>query len=594
MADLMKKSTRLRVRRHIRLTRRGVEQVQSQMGEQLDKHVVRRWQKFVDVRRFVLGWLILIGLLTAGVLIQSRGLADHYLSHVPARGGTYTEGVVGEVANLNPIFATTSPERAAAALLFEPLLRYNEQTRLTGALAASWSVNRPQTVYTLKLREGVVWHDGQPITSQDVIFTFDSIQHPDTGSPLNQSWRDIKVEAPDERTVVFRLPNPFTPFLHSLTRVGILPRHVLGQVEPKELRTHPFNLQPVTGSGPFVFANVSLERSHGQIRLKASDDYYLGQPKLEEILIQTFEDHEQLVAAFNEGSVTGAAGFRIGDLDRLEGSRDTQIHTNPLYNNVMLFFNNSRGSLKDRKLRRALSQATDQKAIFDLVAKAYASSDAPLLADQLGYKEDLSQLGYDPKAAAKTLDELGWKLSEDGFRRNKDGQVLELSLVTQSSDEYPLIAEAIQRQWREAGIQLKLEFVSPANLQQDWIQPHAYQLLLMGIDQGVDPDVFVYWHSSQARVGGFNLSEYKNSLVDSALEAGRTRQDRLLRSAKYQAFLKQWRQDAPAIALYRPTAIYAQVGSAAGFRAERLADPVDRFLGVTNWTILKTQAIQPL
>ena len=578
----------------MRVTRKSVEQAQSQMGEQLDKHVVRRWQKFIDVQRFVLGWLVLIGLLIAGVLVQSRSLAGYYLAKEPIRGGTYTEGVVGKIANLNPIFAGTSPERTISSLLFESLLRYNEDNELIGALATSWTANREQTVYTVKLRPDLTWHDGRPLTSQDVVFTFESIQHPDTGSPLNQSWRDIKVEAPDPATLVFTLPNPFSPFLHSLARVGILPSHVLDQVEPKELRTHPFNLQPLVGSGPFTFSNISLEQDYGQVRLTGYNGYYLGAPKLDEIIVQTYADHEQLVSAFNGGSVTGATNLQAGDIEQLDDSRRNQVHTNPLYNNVMLFFNNSRAPLGGKDLRRALVQITDQKAIFNLLARAFSVSDAPLLPDQLGYKQSLSQLQYDVAAGTKALDKSGWKVTQDGVRRNAKGQPLELTLITQNSDEYPLVAEEIQRQWHEAGVQLKLEFVSPANLQQDWIQPHAYQLLLIGIDQGVDSDVFVYWHSSQARVGGFNLSEYKNALVDTALESGRTRQDRRLRIAKYEAFMRQWRQDAPAIALYRPTSIYVQVSSAAGYRAQRLADPVDRFLGVSNWTILKTQVPKPL
>lgn len=578
----------------MRVTRASVEQVQVQVGEQIDKHVVRRWQKFVDVRRFVAGWLLLIGLLITGVLVQAQGLEKYYLQDSPIAGGTYIEGVVGRVANMNPIFASTSPERSVSSLLFEPLLRYDENSQLIGALAESWSSNKEQTLYTIKLRPGLTWQDGQPITAEDVVFTIESIQHPDTGSHLNQSWRDIEATAVDGATVSFKLPNPFSPFLHSLTKVGILPAHVLGQVEPRELRNHPFNLKPDVGSGPFRFSTLSLDEDYGQIRLVSHAGYYLGRPKLNDFIIHTFEDYEQLVAAFNEGSVTAAANLRVGDLTSLDESRRQKVHTPPLYNNVMLFMNNSDDLLKDEKLRRALAQITDYAAVFNLVSDAYATSDAPVLPDQLGYNQKLSQIDYNPNAGTELLDELGWKQGEDGLRKDRRGNVLSLSLVTQNSDEYPKVAEELQRQWHEHGIQLQLNFVSPADLQQDYIQPHAYQILLMGIDQGVDSDVFVYWHSSEAGVSGFNLSEYKNALVDAALESGRTRADEELRAAKYEAFLREWRADVPALALYRPTFIYAQLSSAEGWRAQKLADPNDRFLGVANWTILTAKSPQPL
>ncbi|HEX9679781.1 MAG TPA: ABC transporter substrate-binding protein [Candidatus Saccharimonadales bacterium] len=591
---MIKKTTRLRFRRRLRTTQKSVAEAQTQAAQQLDKHVVRRWQKFIDVRRFVLAWLILIGLLMLGVFAQTKSLANFYKQQTSIEGGTYTEGLVGKIANLNPIFATTSPERSIATLVFEPLLRYDEQTNVVNALAENWKVNSDQTVYTINLRPNLFWHDGLPITSQDVVFTVEAIQHPDTQSPLNQSWRGIEVRAVDALTVTFTLPNAFTPFIHSLTHLGLLPSHVLNEIEPRELRTHPFNLQPRVGSGPFVFSSVSLEDELGQVRLTRHESYYLGRPKLEEVIIQTYADYEQLVAAFNDGDVAGAANLGLDDVSRLTGQDRFKLATPPLFNNVMLFYNNSRGEFKRRDFRKALTQLTDTKAIFEKLGGAYSLSNAPVLPGQLGYSPELTQVGFNPKSAAKLLEGLGWRLETDGIRRNKSGQQLELTLVTQNSDEYPLVAEEIQRQWREAGILLKLEFVSSANLQQDWILPHSYELLLFGIDQGVDSDVFVYWHSSEARVGGFNLSEYKNALVDAALEAGRTRRNLSLRRAKYESFVKQWRADVPAMAIYRPVFQYAQLSVVDGFMAQRLANPVDRFFDIHHWTVLKADLPKPL
>lgn len=580
----MRPSTRLRIRRRLTNTRKGVASAQTQAAEHLDKHVVKRWQKFSDVRRFVFGWLALVALLFFGVSVQQNSLAGYYMQEVPATGGTYTEGVVGEITNLNPIFASTEADRSAAALMFDTLLVYNHETQLEGSLATEWSTNEEQNEYTVKLKPDVLWHDGTPLTSEDVVFTFEAIQHPDTGSPLNRSWRDITVEAVDDYTVRFQLPNAFTPFIHSLTRVGILPEHVLGEIEPRELRAHPFNLEPTVGSGPFTFASLALEDRLGQIRLTQFTQYHDGAPKLAEIVLQSFADHEQMIGAFNDGTVAGASGLRTDDLNMLTDPTEHVLHKPALYNNVLMFMNIGNSKLAERDLRRAFVHATDNRQVFEVLHGQFAVSDGPLLKDQLGYHPDLSQYAYQPEKADELLDELGWKRADDGFRY-KDEKRLEVTLVTQRTDEYPTVAEEIQRQWSERGITLNLQFVSPTDLQQSHIVPHNYEILLLGIDQGVDPDVFVYWHSSQAGVGGFNLSEFEDEQADAALEAGRTRIDPELRTAKFEAFLKRWRQSAPAVALYRPGYFYVQSDAVNGFEKKRIANPIGRFYDIHNWTI---------
>lgn len=591
---MFKRSTRLRMRRRVRSTGQSVKEAQSQAAQHLDKHVVRRWQKFSDVRRFVIGWLILIGLLLFGIYLQSVNLDQFYKETVRADGGIYTEGVVGEIKNMNPLFAASPADRTVSRLLFEPLLEYDAEAELVGALARDWQIDEAQTTYTVNLRDDLRWSDGQPLTSADVLFTFEAIQHQDTGSPLERSWRDIEVSAPDEHTVKFALPNAFTPFMHSLSGVGILPEHVLGHVSLSELRADQFNLAPKVSSGPFSFASMVSEEATSEVRLRRFDGYYDGAARLNEFIVQSFIDHEELVKAFNDGTVMGASGLRTQDLDELDGPDSRyQVHSPPLFNNVLLFFNMSDAPFNDKNVRLGLTRGTDNKAIFEMLNRRYPISDAPILNGQLGYTQRYAQFDFDQEAAAKALDKAGWKLGEDDLR-HKGGKALELTLIAQNSDEYPQVAEAIQRQWLELGIQVKLELISPDQLQPDYIAPHAYSLLLIGIDLGVDPDVFVYWHSSEARIGGFNLSEYKNALVDAALEAGRTRTDTNLRRAKYQSFLQQWRADAPGVALYRPTYFYTQLLVVEGFDKTYLAEPTDRLSGANLWTILSEEVPRQL
>jgi peptide/nickel transport system substrate-binding protein len=343
-------------------------------------------------------------------------------------------------------------------------------------------------------------------------------------------------------------------------------------------------LAPRIGTGPFTFNNITLEEDSGQVRLTRFDRYYLGSPLLDEVVIKSYQDHESMINAFNEGTITGIAGLRIQDLESLKPKSDFTLHAPSLFNNIGIFFNNNQDPLKNVKMRQALTYATDNSQVASMLGYKYPSSSSPLLRSQLGYSDKYQQLSYDKTKAQKLLDELGWKVGPDGIRI-KDGAALEMQLLAQNSDEYPAVAEEIQRQWHEVGIVLKLEFVSPTDLQQNHVVPHNYQLLLIGINQGVDPDVFAYWHSSEAGIGGFNLSEYKNSVADLALESGRTRQDPKLRTAKYETFLQQWRKDAPAVMLYRPSYFYAQLEVVTGFENKHIDDPVDRFSDIAFWTI---------
>lgn len=575
---------KLRFRRQIKNTKENVTEAQTNAAQQIDRHLVRRWKKFGEVRRFVIGWLALVFILTAGVLAQRITLAQYYQTELPAEGGAYLEGVVADITNLNPIFASTAADRAATQLIFSSLVRYDETSTVSPDLATSWTIDKEETTYTFNLREDVFWHDGVPFTARDVVYTFEAIQHPDTRSPLNQSWQDITVQAAGDYTVTFTLPNPFPPFIHSLVSVGIIPAHLLDQLPPNELRAaQDFNLQPV-GTGPFRFDELFTETEEGQVDLVRSEEYHNGRPQLERFSIKAYDDHETMIEAFKDGQLSAIAGVRAIDFDQLGPEGNWTIYDLPLFSNTFAFFNNSNPILEQREVRRALVHATNRDAIFEALNWRSPATEGPLLSGQLGFDPDLKQPSFNQNRAAQLLDEAGWKRDDDGLRR-KGGQVLELQLVTQNADEYPLVARELQRQWRELGIVLKPELVSGEDLQQSHIIPHNYDILLLGVEIGVDPDVFVYWHSSQAQVGGFNLSEYENPIADEALEAGRTRLDEDLRAAKYEAFLRQWQKDTPALSVFRPTFHYVQLNVAGGFTPGNIVEPADRYANVRAWTI---------
>ncbi len=575
---------RLRLRRVFRRQQQNAESISYQMGQQLEKHVIRRWAKWDQIKRFVGGWMVLCALLAAGVFVQTRDLRQYYVAPKPVSGGTFREGLVGEITNMNPIFATGSADQAAAKLMFSSLFSYDDKNNLVGDLAESWSVSDDGTIYTINLRPGIKWHDGQPLTAHDVVFTYNAIKHPDTRSYLNSGWRSVTIQAKNDQIVAFSLPNRYAPFLNSLAVGGILPKHILEGVDPAQLRGHPFNVRSPVGSGPFAFADITYDNDPGpRLRLQSNSSFYRGKPKLDTFILQTYTERDRLLSDLLDGSISAAAGLQTEDWTKGANSSEVAWHDITLNNIVFVFLKmTDEGPLNDVLVRQALVKASDQSKIIELLESRFSVANSPLLRSQFAYNEKLTQPKVNIAEAATILDEAGWIIGEGGIR-HKDGAPLKIELITQNGDDYPAVAGELKRQWLELGIVLDVLVVEPDVIQQNAITAHQYQSLLYGVEIGSDPDVFVYWHTSQTGPSGLNLSEYSSSVVDVALESGRTRSDLQVRKAKYDTFLNEWVKDYPAIALYQPALGYAQRSTVGGLKYSKINTPTDRFYNVEKW-----------
>jgi peptide/nickel transport system substrate-binding protein len=210
----------------------------------------------------------------------------------------------------------------------------------------------------------------------------------------------------------------------------------------------------------------------------------------------------------------------------------------------------------------------------------------PFLTGQLGYDPAYAQPGFDLKAAKSSLDAAGWTVGKNGVR-SKGGQPLRFTLTAANTPEYRSVTRQLQQQWKAAGVDLRVQLLGGGDFQ-NALTYHNYEAVLYGIAIGPDPDVFVYWDSSQADIRStnrLNLSEYKSSQADTAIESGRTRLDPGLRAIKYKSFLQAWQQDSPALGLYQPRMLYLTNGPVAGFNDSSLNSAADRFNNVQDWQI---------
>lgn len=565
--------------------KRRFRRIESSSLKHAHTFIIGRWSNVLEVRRHAIAWLVLVAVLIVAVSLQSTSFALFYTTRVTQNNTAYSEGVVGKLDTLNPIFATSAAERSAASLLFAGLLRYDTHNTITPDLAESWHYGDQGKTVIVTLRPNLRWQDGHPLTSRDVIYTVNMIKNTDIHSPLSGNWQNIAVKADDARTIEFMLPFVYAPFVDALT-VGILPEHILGPTTPLELRNSAFNRAPV-GSGPFIFNDLkvlSASNEHSILSLTVNPTYHLGAPKLAKFYLHAFGTQEQLEHSYISDEINAAVNFDIETAATLPPTKRATVTDSPLHDGMYAFLRMDGAILKDPLVRRALELGTDQRGLIKRLGSHVMPLGGPLIASQLADGKPLSpQADYDLAKARSLLDQAGWIVGKNGFR-SKAGQKLSLMVATSQSGDFPLIASVISEQWAKLGITVQTQLASPDTIQQSVIAPRAYDVLIYEIVLGRDADVYAYWHSSQIAVSGLNLSNYKSGIVDDALESARVRLEQNLRDAKYRAFYQQWQADVPAIALFQPALHYAENPGVVAFTPGRvLIDTTSRYSDVQYW-----------
>jgi peptide/nickel transport system substrate-binding protein len=587
---------KLRFRRRLRSSQRQVEDLSVQAEANLERHFFRRLAKLGEVWRFLTAWVVLLLLLIGCLVAQIEALSSHFQMLQPVPGGTYTEGVLGTFTNANPLYATSEVDTTVSHLVFSGLMKYNDQNQLVGDLASNWEVDGAGKTYTVHLRPNLTWQDGKPLTADDVVFTYQAIQNPDAQSPLQSSWQGITVAKKNAYTITFTLPNPLSSFPYTLTN-GIVPMHLLSSLPASSLRSADFNTVQPIGSGPFQWdvLNVSgttPDNAQVLIALKPFAHYYAGRAKLDSFVVHTFSQQDQLVKAFRNQSVTGIAGLKNLPSD-LAQNNSVQQYSLLLSAETMIFFNTSTGILADPQVRHALIDATSVPTIVQQLGYASKAVNEPILKGQLAYDPAYAQSGFNIAAAKATLDADSWLVGKGGIRY-KGTQPLTLALYATDDSEYSAVAHKLQSEWRNLGIDLQLRLQSNQEFQVS-LASRSYDAVLYGISIGVDPDVFVYWDSSQLdpRSARLNFSMYKSTTADASLEAGRTRLDASLRVVKYKPFLQAWQQDAPALGLYQPRFLYVTHEKVYGLNEHTINSDTDRFDNVGNWMIRTAKVTNP-
>ncbi|MDP9236155.1 MAG: peptide ABC transporter substrate-binding protein [Chloroflexota bacterium] len=526
--------------------------------------------------------------LTAGVLTVALFwyfvLSDPKGEAVPASGGHYVEGVTQAPDRLNPLFTGTNDADAdVASLVFSGLVQLGPDGTPEPDLAERWEITGNGQSYVFHLRRGIDWHDGQAFGAEDVVFTFKAITDPGfKGDPaLADLMQGVVVTARDALTVEFKLEQAYAPFLAYLT-LGILPKHLLQNLDANQLFNAEFNARPV-GTGAYRFGKRT---DHG-VQLESNSTYYLGPPRISTIEFRTYPDSGALAEALRSGQVDGALlgpATSPDTLAALSGDPSLAVH-DLVSNSYNTIYMDTRSPLfSDKTVRRALFQAINQQSLIDDSAGGRGVPATTGISPNSWAYTPPDMPPFDPGAAASALELAGWQRGRDGVRQ-KGGLRLAFAISTTNEAARVAVAEDLVRQWRAIGAEVQVRPLEAASFITDELLPRKFQAALAAIDPGPDPDPYPFWHSSQIAPPGRNLSDYSDPNIDDRLERGRQTTETARRKQLYAEFQDYLIAATPQIPLYAPVYAYVQRTNVQGFAGGLLFGPSCRFRNVREWYV---------
>jgi peptide/nickel transport system substrate-binding protein len=551
--------------------------------------------------------MALAGLFIIGALLV-RATALEPTSVAPAPGGTFTEGVVGQPNQINPLQMGTPTERDLAALLFAGLTRLDARGEVAPDLASTWKVSDDGKQYTFFLRPSARWADHEPVTADDVLFTVGLLQNPAfPGDPtLVGLWQAVKVTKLDRLSVRFDLPQPYSPFL-SFTTLGLLPAHLLRNSPAADLADAPFWAAPlgagrwriVAGRGtltptPGAPAGPTPDPDRGL--LLEPNPEYPDTPLLHRLWFRFYPTAGALLAAFDQREVDGIGSVEPEAVAGLQGRSDVQLFSAAQPATQLILLNLRLPLFDRRETRQALLQALDRPALVQAAMSGQGQvAQSPLLSSSWAYRPVLGRYGYSPVQAAALLDAAGW--ADDGQgRRSRDDVPLRFTLAYPSDNaNVAMLAAAVQAAWRRIGVQAELRAVPRDQLLSEYLQPRTFEAVLIGWrGTANDPDVYQLWHSTQATAPGFNFAGFRNDRADQTLEAARQTLKRAERVRGYSDFQEIFAEELPSLPLYYPRYTYAVSRRVQGVSLPPvLADPSSRFLSLAGWYIETRADVTP-
>lgn len=471
----------------------------------------------------------------------------------PGPGDALVTGSIGEPVNLMPLFASDSASAEISRLIFNGLVKYDKDLKLTGDLAERWEVRDGGLTIIFHLRKDVLWQDGAPFTADDVAFTFAKLTDPTLPTPYGGDFQTVKsLRVVDPHTVAVEYKEPFSPGLASWS-MGILPEHLLKNTD---LLKTDFSRHPV-GTGPYRFRKwVSGER----LELVAFKKYFEGAPLVERVVYRIIPDQATLFLELQTENVD------MTGLTPLQYRRQTEspfFKSNYLkfryasFGYTYLGYNLQNPLFSDKRVRKALGLAIPKEKIIDVTLLGLGRvSTGPFLPGSWACDDAIKPTSYDPAAAKAMLASAGWTDTNRDGVLDKDGRRFSFTVLTnQGNDQRKMACEIIQKSLADIGVEMKIQVVEWGTFLKGYIDKKRFDAVLLAWQLSRDPDIYDLFHSSKTEPGQFNFVSYKNAEADRLLERGRALFDETERAEVYHELHRLLSDDEPYTFLYVPDAL---------------------------------------
>jgi peptide/nickel transport system substrate-binding protein len=561
-------------------------------------------------------WIFTISLAVAfcaTAMMLSR-INTMFLVDVPSEGGTIREGIIGMPSLVNPVLAVSDADKDLTSIVYSGLMRKNGDSVFIPDLAESYTISPDGLTYTFHLRKGATFHDGVPVTADDVIFTVNKIVDPLIKSPRRSGWEGITVSKGDESTVIFTLNKPYISFMNNTT-IGILPEHLWKKVSAPEFALSTLNIKGI-GTGPYKIDSVT-KNSDGipeQYELSRFAHFVLGEPHVKYLTISSYSNENALVDALTSHTIDQAGGISPENAQMLTESSFT-IHTSTLPRIFGMFWNKDNSKvLADDAVIRAIGVAINRQAIVSNVLDGYGTViNSPVPSTIVDTDEKSIDKDGDIAQAQAILDRAGWVVGSDGIRSKgstttttitkKVGKKtitqtiatpskspatrLSFTLTTGDTPELKHASLMIKDQLAKIGIEVDTSKVYETGTLNQKIRSRDYEALFFGQVVNNESDLYAFWHSSQKSDPGLNIALYNNKTADDILTSI---QKTLLyedRVSKYQDFIAEFNKDMPAILIYSPQYLYVTSNTLNHVTVSAMSNPADRFLSIYNWYATK-------
>ena len=477
----------------------------------------------------------------------------------PQKGGQIIVGITQEPQNFNPVMPTIETQRGVHMAIFDDLWRIDGKGNFVPNLAltiptqGNGGISRDGTVFTVKLRPGVSWHDGQPFTARDVMFTWKTIMNPAVTAFSTVGFDQIAdMWAVDDTTLKWKMKQPYAPIADILADMFVVPEHVLSR--SADINKDEFNTRRPIGTGPFKF----VSRAAGDhIMLEANGAYHGPGPYIDRLIFKYVPDLTVLFTQLKTGEidVTGLQGIPVDLYPEAKTLTSINLYVDPSTSYETIAPNHLLAMFKDKRMRQALYLAMDKKPIVEKIWLGLAPEAESYVPPQSwAYNPKIKgRHTYDPERAKKLLDEMGWKVGADGIRV-KDGTRLSFeNACTAGNKQREQIQQLLQQQWRQVGVEMKINNKPAAVLFGDFYRMSKFETIVIGMAMGSDPEHSFRLHSKYipAKGGmGRNSVASESPEIDRLLEAGVRDIDREKRKKAYFRLQEVYADELPYLPIF--------------------------------------------